>query len=101
MLAAPGRLSITKGWPNFSESLCASMRPGTSEPPGAKPTMRRTGRVGYAAFVAAWAVAAPHNAAAASASSRRRMPVIPSLLFYSLPLDELRRAVDVGLQPRG
>src|SRR5205823_145772 len=46
--AAPGRLSTTTGWPS------SSLNPGTRvrammsvAPPGARPTMRRTGFDGY------------------------------------------------------
>ena len=44
---APGRFSITTGWPRFSERPGAMMRATTSvPPPGGKPTTMRTGRVG-------------------------------------------------------
>src|SRR6478752_400567 len=47
--AAPGRFSTTTGWPKLSESFWAMRRPTMSvEPPGEKPSIRRTVLVGYA-----------------------------------------------------
>src|SRR5439155_13591811 len=49
MPEAPGRFSTTTGWPKLSDSFWAMSRPTMSvEPPGAKPSIRRTVRVGYA-----------------------------------------------------
>src|SRR2546422_11039636 len=49
MPEAPGRFSTTNGWPRLSESFGAMSRPTMSvEPPGAKPSIRRTVLVGYA-----------------------------------------------------
>src|SRR5687768_217319 len=46
---APPRLSTTTGWPQPSESFCATVREMMSvPPPGGNGTMRRTGRLGYA-----------------------------------------------------
>ena len=44
---APGRVSITTGWPSFSDRCWPMMRARMSfGPPGAKPISQRTGRVG-------------------------------------------------------
>src|SRR4051812_44711963 len=51
---APGRLSITIGWPSDSPSFWLSVRAATSVPPlGAKPTMTRIGFVGQAGCASA------------------------------------------------
>ena len=49
MPEAPGRFSTTTGWPKLSASFWAMSRPTMSvEPPGEKPSIRRTVLVGYA-----------------------------------------------------
>src|SRR5262245_24394048 len=53
LLAAPTRFSTTNCWPSRSDSHCAISRVARSPPPpGAKPTTKRTGRVGYACALA-------------------------------------------------
>jgi hypothetical protein len=47
MPPAPGMFSMTKGWPNWVESFCATERVTISpRPPGPKPTRIFTGRDG-------------------------------------------------------
>src|SRR5690349_23577605 len=65
--AAPGLLSTTTGWPHICESFWATMRPPMSEPPGAKPTSKRTGLSGHAACAL---VASASSAAAARCFTR-------------------------------
>src|SRR5688572_9951378 len=60
---APARFSTTTDWPRFSVSFFATMRAAVSvPPPGAKPTVRVTGRVGK--FCCAEAMPAAASAAA-------------------------------------
>ena len=48
LLPAPGRFSTMNCWPSRSESDCAMIRATMSVgPPAGKPTITRTGRVGY------------------------------------------------------
>src|SRR6516165_10830958 len=68
LVAAPVRFSTTNDWPNRSDSHCAIRRATTSAgPPAAKPTMMRTGRVGYAC-----AHATRDTAGSAAAPAARR-----------------------------
>src|SRR5205823_2957877 len=68
---APGRFSTTKDWPRRSVSHCAISRATMSvPPPGASPTMMRTGRAGY---VCARAVRARTGSAIAPAVRRRNL----------------------------
>ncbi len=70
---APGRLSTTTGWPVRSSTCRPISRAVMSpEPPGAKGTMMRTGRVGQACARAAGDAAAARPAAQPAASSAPR-----------------------------
>src|SRR5262249_14459380 len=70
---APGRFSITTGWPSFSCSDCATMRPMMSAPPpGPNGTTMRTGRCGQSCAAAS---AAPRSHAAEAASRLRRVSI--------------------------
>jgi hypothetical protein len=47
LVPAPGRLSMTNGWPSCSPRCCTITREMMSVvPPGAKPMIQRTGRAG-------------------------------------------------------
>ena len=62
---APGRFSITTGWPHFSDSFWPTMRASASEaPPGVCGTMMRTGLAGKVWARAAGAL--PKTVASAS-----------------------------------
>src|SRR6187200_176362 len=75
---APALFSTITDCPMFSESFLATMRPAVSvPPPGAKPTVRVTGRVGAQACAAAW----PAKASAAAAASARKAIFIGMLLL--------------------
>ena len=72
MPVAPGRFSITTGWPRFSPSRGAMMRATTSvPPPGGKPTTMRTGFAGY------WASASPGASAIAAAIAGKTFVIVP------------------------
>jgi hypothetical protein len=47
LVPAPGRLSMMNGWPSCSVRCCATRREMMSVvPPGEKPMIQRTGRIG-------------------------------------------------------
>src|SRR5688572_33411615 len=71
-LSPPGRFSTTTGWPSCSASAAATMRVvGSAEPPGGKPTMKRSGLAGYWACAAH---AARDNTSATAPCENRFMP---------------------------
>src|SRR5690349_13711521 len=95
MPEAPGRFSTTTGWPKLSESFCAMSRPMMSvEPPGEKPSIRRTVFVGYACANAlpASAIAAQIEINPQRLLLRMSPPQFTSRLLRgeSIPLDSLR-----------
>src|SRR6476646_6769356 len=72
--AAPGRFSMTTGWPSFSCNDCAMMRPMMSAPPpGPNGTMMRTGRCGHSCADAPTVLRS--NPAADRAKSPRRVNI--------------------------
>src|SRR6185369_15059376 len=88
LLPAPGRFSITKGWPSASPSLAPTSRAITSTPePAVRPTITLTGRSGYPAAVAAGAAA---MLTAASAADRIRF-ISSSTFLVSAHVGSLRR----------
>jgi len=81
--AAPGRLSTITCWPNSSESFWAIGRAVVSvPPPTAKPTIMRTGLVGYS-WAAAGAAAAS-SAVAMAARANTANVIAPPVLAMSL-----------------
>src|SRR5215471_2559734 len=84
LLAAPGRFSITKGWPSRSCSHCPISRATMSlPPPGVKPTIQRTGRDGKACADAKRGPAA--RAAAIEQTRVRRSGVMITSTQANLP----------------
>jgi hypothetical protein len=74
IVEAPGRVSTSTVWPQFSCMRCAISRPSTStEPPGGNGTMILIARSGYlsAADCACAGAAARHASAAAHAKPTR------------------------------
>src|ERR1044072_7333384 len=98
---APGRFSITNGWPSCSESDCATIRPKmATEPPAGKPTMPRAGRSGQVCADARRALAS--RGVLASASNDRRESATRSTLRWRRGLRGLEaRACEVALHVGG
>src|ERR1700682_310165 len=99
---APGRLSMTTGWPHASVSFCPIARATTSsEPPAGKGTTRRIGLVGYACAVATVGiiVAAATSTAGKSRLLHRAKRHGPSAMCGSLIL-AATRSFEFALPPR-
>src|SRR5712672_2388427 len=81
---APPRLSIVNGWPVDSATLCIPVRPAISlPPPGAQRITTRTGFAGYAAGLAARAVANRNPAARGNKLHNEYLIFSPVLRYCS------------------
>src|SRR4051812_26830860 len=100
MAFAPGRLSTTTGVSRRWLSLPAAWRASRSfAPPGGKPTIRRTGFVGYAAAKPGAAMA--RAAAASSTDSARRTSMPGRVVAGRVRVQkQLVRSADVGTHER-
>src|SRR6187455_1183370 len=86
-VAAPGRFSMTSGWPSSSDTFGCTMRMVMSDPPAAAyGTMTRIGRTGNDCPTAA---AAARLAPSASVYAYARRAVFMRYATLSVPVDEL------------
>ena len=102
--AAPTRFSTTAGCGKAAESACAISRPVVSvEPPAAKPTTRRMGRLGTHSAPCAEAPRIISGAAAMPVIKVRRLIMLFLPCFYALDVEEnrLRRALQVNVEDIG
>src|SRR5882672_4106699 len=86
LVLAPGRFSMMNGWPSRSESHWPMRRAVMSDaPPAAKPTMMRTGRVGYSCAHAGVQIAGAAIATAADSRNLRRCIIMFALSHVGVP----------------